>query len=68
VIANNDICGLGYTPPGTASAALFAIDVTFTNNPKLKNNTTCAGSTWWPFSFSAQAKAKATHRRARATH
>ena len=29
VIKRNDIGGLGYTPPGTASAALFDIDVTF---------------------------------------
>jgi hypothetical protein len=42
VIKNNDVCGLGYTPPGTASAALFDIDVTYTNNPTVKNNTTCA--------------------------
>jgi hypothetical protein len=70
VIANNDVCGLGYTPPGTASAALFAIDVTYTNNPKLKNNTTCSGSSWWLFSFAAQAKAKAvaTHRRPTLIH
>lgn len=42
VIKNNDVCGLGYTPPGTATAALFDIDVTFTNNPTVKDNTTCA--------------------------
>jgi hypothetical protein len=42
VIKNNDVCGLGYTPPGTATAALFAIDVTFTNSPVVKNNTTCS--------------------------
>ncbi len=43
-IAHNDICGLGYTPPGPPSAALFAIDVTATNNPKVKNNSICASS------------------------
>jgi hypothetical protein len=42
VIKNNDVCGLGYTPRGTATAALFDIDVTFTNNPIVKDNTTCA--------------------------
>lgn len=42
VIKENDICGLGYTPPGTPAAALFAIDVTATNNPKVKHNTTCS--------------------------
>jgi hypothetical protein len=42
VIKNNDVCGLGYTPPGTATAALFVIDVTFTNSPVVKNNTTCS--------------------------
>ncbi len=46
VIASNSTCGPGYTPPGSASAALFAIDVTYTINPKLKNNVTCAGSLW----------------------
>lgn len=43
VIANNYICGLGYTPPGTAAAALFTIDVTSTNNPEVKNNSFCSG-------------------------
>lgn len=64
-IVNNDVCGLGYTPPGTASAALFDIDVTYTTNPKLKYNTTCEGSSWWPLLAPAQAKAKsaAAHRR-----
>jgi hypothetical protein len=40
-IQNNEICGLGYKPPGTATTAAFAIDVTATNNPKVKNNTFC---------------------------
>ena len=39
VIQNNYICGPGY--PGTNSGGLFAIDVTFTNNPTVKNNTIC---------------------------
>ena len=37
----NEICGLGYEPPGTPATAAFAIDVTFTNNPTVKNNTFC---------------------------
>jgi hypothetical protein len=44
VIRNNTICGLGYTPPGTAAAALFAIDVTMTNNPIVQNNFDCVGA------------------------
>jgi len=43
-IENNYICGPGYAPPGNASAALFDIDVTATNNPKVKNNNTCSAS------------------------
>lgn len=43
VIQNNDICGLGYKPPGPPSAAVFDIDVTATNNPRVRNNTSCAG-------------------------
>jgi len=43
-IKDNDICGLGYTPPGTPAAALFAIDVSATNNPTVKHNTTCSNS------------------------
>ena len=43
VIRNNDTCGLGYQPPGTATAAVFAIDVTATNNPVVQNNTVCSG-------------------------
>jgi hypothetical protein len=41
VIRDNIVCGLGYTPPGTAAAALFAIDVTTTNNPIVQNNFDC---------------------------
>jgi hypothetical protein len=41
VIQNNYICGSGYAPPGSSAAALFAIDVTATNNPKVQNNTIC---------------------------
>lgn len=41
VIQNNTICGSGYAPPGNAAAALFAIDVTATNNVKVQNNTIC---------------------------
>jgi hypothetical protein len=40
-IQNNDICGLGYQGPGDASAALFAIDVTSTNNPVVRHNSIC---------------------------
>ena len=46
-IERNDICGPGYPEPPTAT--LFAIDVTFTNNPKVKHNTFCEESVWgWP--------------------
>jgi hypothetical protein len=41
VIQNNTICGLGYAPPGNANVAVFAIDVTATNNVKVQNNTIC---------------------------
>jgi len=44
VIQNNYICGLGYAPPGNGAAALFAIDVTATNNVKVQNNTICQGA------------------------
>ena len=44
VIQDNYICGPGYKPPGNASAALFAIDVTSTNNVKEHDNTVCSGS------------------------
>jgi parallel beta-helix repeat protein len=43
-IQNNDTCGPGYTPPGTPTAHLFAIDTTFTANAKVKNNTVCGDS------------------------
>lgn len=43
VIRNNTICGPGYTPPGTASVAVFAIDVSTTNNPDVENNVDCVG-------------------------
>jgi hypothetical protein len=39
VIEENYICGPGY--PATNSGGLFAIDVTATNDPKVKNNTIC---------------------------
>jgi hypothetical protein len=32
---------LGYAPPGNARTAVFAIDVTATNNVKVQNNTIC---------------------------
>jgi hypothetical protein len=32
---------LGYAPPGNGTAALFAVDVTATNNAKVQNNTIC---------------------------
>lgn len=44
VIEENYICGPGY--PGTNTGGLFAIDVTATNDPKVKHNTVCgAGPT-----------------------
>ena len=42
VIRNNYICGPGY--PGTDMNGLFAIDVTATNNPTVKNNTICSSA------------------------
>ncbi|MDH4190568.1 MAG: hypothetical protein OEW21_10215 [Betaproteobacteria bacterium] len=42
VIRNNDVCGPGYQPPGTAAVALFAIDVTATYEPVLRQNTQCS--------------------------
>ena len=42
-IQNNDTCGPGYTPPGPGTVDVFAIDTTFTNNAKVKNNTVCGG-------------------------
>lgn len=58
-IQNNDICGLGYQPPGTAAAVLFDIDVTATNNAKVKNNTTCSGPHDWNAHTAAAPKARA---------
>jgi Right handed beta helix region len=43
VLRDNVICGPGYTPPGTAAAALFAVDVSATNNPVVRNNVNCVG-------------------------
>jgi hypothetical protein len=42
VIEDNYICGLGY--PGTDTGGLFAIDVTSTNDPKVKDNTICGSA------------------------
>jgi hypothetical protein len=42
VIQDNYICGPGY--PGTNSGGLFAIDVTATNAPTVKNNTVCGAA------------------------
>jgi hypothetical protein len=42
-IKGNSICGVGYTPV-TPPPFLFHIDVTFTNNATVKNNTTCSTS------------------------
>jgi hypothetical protein len=42
VIQNNYICGPGY--PATDNNGLFAIDVTATNNPTVKNNTICGAA------------------------
>jgi hypothetical protein len=41
VIANNYICGLGYTSPSTATAVTLPIDTTDTNHPVVVNNTIC---------------------------
>jgi len=41
-ILSNSICGIGYTSASTPTAALFTIDVTATNNPVVKGNTTCS--------------------------
>lgn len=40
-ILHNVTCGLGYTPPGTAAAAVFAIDLTAAINPVVSGNTIC---------------------------
>ena len=42
VIQNNYICGPGY--PGSDTGGLFAIDVTATHDPKVKNNTICSAA------------------------
>ena len=42
VIQGNYICGSGY--PGTNTGGLFAIDVTATNNPTVKDNTICGSA------------------------
>lgn len=57
-IQNNEICGLGYKPPGTATTAAFAIDVTATNSPKVKNNSFCQDA-FSPASMSAHAARQA---------
>lgn len=41
VIANNYICGLGYTSPSTATVVTLPIDTTDTNHPIVVNNTIC---------------------------
>jgi hypothetical protein len=40
-IIKNNTCGLGYTPVATPPPYLYMIDVTFTNNPILDDNTIC---------------------------
>lgn len=40
-IQGNSICGIGYTPVLNPPPYLFIIDTTATNNPVVKNNTTC---------------------------
>lgn len=42
-IAQNSICGIGYTPV-TPPPYLFTIDVTVTNKPVVRQNTTCNAS------------------------
>jgi hypothetical protein len=56
VIQQNEICGLGYQPPGTPATAAFAIDVTFTINPTVKNNTFCQENYSPPSTASAMAR------------
>lgn len=41
VIANNYICGLGYTSPSTPTMVTLPIDTTDTNHPIVTNNTIC---------------------------
>jgi hypothetical protein len=55
-IKNNNICGPGYKPPGDASTALFAIDVTATNNPQVQHNTVCSAA-WGPSAAARTANA-----------
>lgn len=43
-IKNNSTCGPGYTPPGNATIAIFAIDTNGSNNPRLQHNVTCQTS------------------------
>lgn len=44
IIEENDICGTGYMPVVSPPPFLFAIDVTFTNNPTVRNNKICGDS------------------------
>jgi hypothetical protein len=40
-IRGNSICGIGYTPVAVPPPYLFFIDLTYTNDVTVKNNTTC---------------------------
>jgi hypothetical protein len=64
VIFNNDICGLGYRPPGTASVAVFDIDVTATNNPRVRHNTFCQDSSALAVTIARRAKRGTSRREA----
>jgi hypothetical protein len=61
----NEICGLGYQDPGTATTAAFAIDVSATNSPKVKHNSFCGESYSPPASASAMSARRAKHGKSR---
>jgi hypothetical protein len=63
LIVHNSICGIGYTPVVTPPPYLFTIDVTVTNNPVVKKNTTCNASgpvTDGPYKLATQGAPLAT--------
>jgi hypothetical protein len=64
-IKNNDICGLGYKPPGTATVDVYDIDVSGANNPRLRHNTTCSASSSLMSAHAVGRKARGAHRAAK---